>query len=472
MRDWSLPGYKYLGPGNKLNKGKPRNYNDWVAYKHDVGYDELIQQNVNPYWNWNEADEQALKQFSLRDYGGALGKGFFAAKKAAHQLGLIDRVGEKRKRIDPVDVNEKRITGDGGIARSLFRLRGNNPARIEPERPSFFNLRAADNNNQGAMSDSNAIVGSGNDPGLKETPIDDPFVVYRGPPDFTFVSMPYIWQAGLEMNDVFNVDHVFRLTSPYDPQATVTSSDINPGAGTTTAHTASVTEPDGTLQNARWYAYYADMYKYYHVVGCRWNVYVENKGGEPIVVHQMFANDEIPSPEATNEDMVLWQGVRTHYLKSPYNAVNAAGKIDTNEAEYNANVNDNMNENDLTSATNINYQNGNHVVSRGGSVSCSFSGEYKPGDYRRQIILDSQVENWTSVAANPALTERLIIRLKPENPAHHSDGFPYGDDIKYFVRVTLEYLTEFKELDSSLRWPIQRQPARVTLSASGITSTL
>ena len=38
MIDLSLPGYKYLGPGNKLDKGVPNGYNDFVAFLHDRTY--------------------------------------------------------------------------------------------------------------------------------------------------------------------------------------------------------------------------------------------------------------------------------------------------------------------------------------------------------------------------------------------------------------------------------------------------
>ena len=89
MWDLSLPGYKYLGPGNSINKGKPTNYNDAVAYIHDLGYGELIQKGKNPYIHFSDADEQALKNFDFSSYGGILGKGYFALKKGAYKAGLI-----------------------------------------------------------------------------------------------------------------------------------------------------------------------------------------------------------------------------------------------------------------------------------------------------------------------------------------------------------------------------------------------
>lgn len=38
---WTLPGYKYLGPGNSLNRGVPVNALDSAAQKHDEKYEKL-----------------------------------------------------------------------------------------------------------------------------------------------------------------------------------------------------------------------------------------------------------------------------------------------------------------------------------------------------------------------------------------------------------------------------------------------
>lgn len=95
MWDLSLPGYKYLGPGNKLDKGLPTNYNDWVAYFHDIGYGRIIEQGGNPYLMWSDADAEAYRAFSNEDYGGFLGKQFFGLKKLAHDFGLISKFEEK-----------------------------------------------------------------------------------------------------------------------------------------------------------------------------------------------------------------------------------------------------------------------------------------------------------------------------------------------------------------------------------------
>lgn len=89
MWDLSLPGYKYLGPGNSLDKGSPESWNDLVAYIHDIEYGKIIEMGGNPYLLWSEADAKAYQQFTTEDYGGALGKAFFGLKSLAHKAGLI-----------------------------------------------------------------------------------------------------------------------------------------------------------------------------------------------------------------------------------------------------------------------------------------------------------------------------------------------------------------------------------------------
>ena len=90
--DLSLPGYKYLGPGNRLDKGVPNGYNDFVAYLHDHGYNIIINRGGNPYLQWSEADAAAYRSFDAgEDIGGALGKFYFGLKGLAYQAGLIPK---------------------------------------------------------------------------------------------------------------------------------------------------------------------------------------------------------------------------------------------------------------------------------------------------------------------------------------------------------------------------------------------
>lgn len=417
--DWTLPGYNYLGPGNKLNKGEPTNYNDAVARAHDHAYDSYLKKRQNPYTQWSDADESFLKQIKYNDYGGVLGGGFFHAKKAAYNIGLI-------KKLD-----ESSLTNS--------------------TRESNMSLR-------GAVNDGDNANGSGNNLGLKETPVDIPYNITRGPPDETFVTLPYVETGIYRFTGTFAADHAFRMNSPYDPH--VNQSNVSPAILPNMTTNTPDPDPDGQNRPARWYNLYSSLYQYYHVVSCRYKIYVENLHSTPLWVHLMFYNETLPPPEATNQDILMWKGVQSRMLSSPMTFWDNLGdKVTAGHANLSTNDGDDvMNEQDVSTSLNSNYVAGQGAVSRGGNISCFFSGEYRPGDFKREVILDSDVENWTSVNTNPRLPERLLLRLKPDNPAIPADATVAGDDLKFKLTFEVEYLVEFKELSTYVKWPVTYQP--------------
>jgi hypothetical protein len=446
MRDYSLPGYKYLGPGNKLNKGKPKNKNDKVAYIHDVAYDNYIKRGQNPYFSYNDADRQAEEDFTDEDYGGFLGKRFFAGKRLASQAGFIKNLdGPAHKKLR------------GSIEPSIKKL-------AKAKDLSLNNLLTQ--TNMSRVGDGNAS-GSGESGNLKETPVDPiPRYIAQGPEDYTFARLPFTAIKLFRTNDTISTDYGVRMTSPYDPEM-FTSTQTFPTS--LTKYNTITGDPDGgTNVKANWFEFYAGIYKYYHVAKCNWSVYIENLGGEPLYVHQMYINDELPPPEATNTDMMGWEGVRTKILQSQYKSINSTGSIDTAEmADPTFNdMNQTVNEDDGPSNAFVNYRTGNHIASNIGKPSCSFSGSYTPGQYRREVNLDNLVENWTTIDTNPALPERLLLRFKPENPAYNAATLR-GDALHFKLFFKVDYIVEFKELKAGLKWPVQRQPMLVTLQTSG-----
>lgn len=472
MRDWSLPGYKYLGPGNPLNKGRPRNRNDAIAQLHDIAYQKIQEEGGNPYIQWSDADETARKDFSFEDYGGALGKTFFQFKKLAWQAGLINKHGKRGgETLDPDD-SRKRLrfvapTKSEGVRRAI-KFGGSLPE-----------AGTVSNSQPTATSDSsmpNDGGGSGTDVGLKETPVDDPYVVHRGPPDYTFASLPYMETYNRAWVNMWGIDHAFRMTSVYDPVIDNTVLNLNGVGGNVLVSTPRSPDPDtNRISSVRWYDYYATMYKYYHVLSCRYKIYIENMSNEPLWAHMMFYNDVLPPQLATNEDIMMWTGVRTQYLSPHAAAVTTDGLITSGFINDlpNGDPNSRNDEDDNGTAASNTYASSNMINYNNGKHSCVFAGEYRPGQFKREIINDAQVENWTTVNTNPLLSERLLIRLKPENPALNtaSTTNTSGDSIKYKFNVSLEYLVEFKELDANLRWPVQRQPLTILINSSANTAT-
>lgn len=80
---WVVPGYKYLGPFNPLDNGKPVNKADHAAKKHDFKYSDYIQKGKNPYLYFNKADSDFLEDLeSDRSFGGWIGRTVFGIKRA------------------------------------------------------------------------------------------------------------------------------------------------------------------------------------------------------------------------------------------------------------------------------------------------------------------------------------------------------------------------------------------------------
>nr|QTE03921.1 MAG: capsid protein [Pavo cristatus parvoviridae sp.] len=318
-------------------------------------------------------------------------------------------------------------------------------------------------NLQGNAQPMSGGAGSGNAAGLRETPVDIPdwkHPVSRGPADYTFATLPY-YKDRLISTTRTGVDHGFRMTSPYDPEITnAAATDLNTNVtGTATFISVEASDAsDTTATAARWFDFYSTMYNYYHVLGCRWHLTVQNLKTEPIWLHWMYYNDEVPPLGATNEDMQCWNDTESHLIGPIAHAVTSSGFVETNER----NVNVNNVEGAGTSGNTPNYE--STMVETKANNILKISGQYRPGQKRRQIHLDSEVENWTAVTANPALPEKLLLRFKPVwNAIDTNDANAYERDIRVHYTFRIEYLVEFKELKTGLRWPVERQPVTAAI---------
>ena len=149
------------------------------------------------------------------------------------------------------------------------------------------------------------------------------------------------------------------MTSPYDPSITqAANNDLNAGVGTAIASTVEASDASDVTQTpARWFDFYSTMYNYYHVIGCRWHLTIENLKTEPMWLHVLYFNDEVPPVGATNEDMLCWNDTESHYLGTHAVAITNTGEVETNHTVNNLN---NI-EGNGASGNNPNYETGNHV---------------------------------------------------------------------------------------------------------------
>lgn len=68
----TLPGYRYVGPGNPLDAGEPRGPVDAIAKKHDERYDELIKHGHIPYIHGRGADTMMGKELADAEEAGKI----------------------------------------------------------------------------------------------------------------------------------------------------------------------------------------------------------------------------------------------------------------------------------------------------------------------------------------------------------------------------------------------------------------
>lgn len=452
-RGFTAPGHNYMGPGNPMQNGPTKNNNDYVSRKHDEEYGLLeLVTGKNPLTHWSDADETWLKDASWGGFGKA-GKAYFNAKKLAYKAGLIDKIDipASKKRLatsrNPDATKWRRLILDSTSKEAIKNTREDRQVRSIGSVAALPLIMSANG-------------GSGNEAGLTETPIDQvPRDVHRGPPDYCFASLPYYEEQTFSSN-IWAVDFTWRPTSVYDCKVDQASggTDLNAGTGQSTHLKAADT--DTTIDKARWFDFYASIYKYYHVVSCKYKIYVENLTNDDIFCHLMMYNDVAPPVEATNRDMMCWADTETRVLSA-----RTLNMLSTGVAEISSvNSNVTMDETSTTAGQGYTYENGASVLNTVGKPATLFVGEYRTGDYDRQIRLDAQVENWTLVTTNPGLSERILLRIK-----HHWDSWGANDainrdrNLKFTVRAELDYLVEFKELKDGLKYPINDQPYTATI---------
>lgn len=465
----TLPGYNNLGPFNELNT--PLSKSDADALMHDIEYEKL---GKRAYWTFNQADEDLIEKLKDEtDIGAKIAKNVFETKKKLSEWKFLpsDPIQSKVKENPLLDFHK----GSGKYPLTRARKKAlerqqritdfmkKKKANVKPSLLS--NLQQDEQMSRDAKVSGG--TGSGLNQGLQETPIDQVIDVERGFPSYQFTSLPWSGIHFMDNNLYTGIDIGFRMTSPYDVVIGGTATDRNTNAtGKATDVTMKSDTEDTTYQSAMWFNWYASLYKYYHVVGCKWSILFENLSNEPIWIHQMYLNDTVPPYYASNEDMLMWNDCESHYVEALSKYVDTNGvKCAQLTQGWQRETNSAQSAENFTSATALNSNRRNTL---------QLSGQYSTGDKSHDIRLDTDVENWTAIDANPKLIERLVFRIKPETQAQRSQGeqgaVNYGRKLKYKYHIKLEYLVEFKELVDGLRWPTTYTAILPTISTGGFTT--
>lgn len=166
-----VPGYKYLGPFNGLDKGEPVNKADQAALAHDKEYDKLLEAGDNPYLKYNHADREFQENLegdtSLA--GNAANAVFQAKKRVLAPFGLVEpppaktAPGKKRPR-PPAPVPGDHSEEEELAARPHLKARleaGSHPAETDDQKSGTSNAAAGGGSDQPAPNMASAEVAAG-----------------------------------------------------------------------------------------------------------------------------------------------------------------------------------------------------------------------------------------------------------------------------------------------------------------------
>jgi hypothetical protein len=314
-RGWVPPGYKYLGPGNDLNRGEPTNAADALAKTHDENYDALIKAGAKPYTQWSDADQAFFKNLHVNDIPTAVAKGLFGIKKGLHNVGIIGKatMGNKKLRTNQQAKQDTLINSlaqweqdprykPGGRLRGLVHdVIDNHPteamdtgdAIIPFEGQTRGRKRDADEMEAEPEPEA-AMARAGGDSGntvSKETPISIYPSLSYGIQDTHTTILPWTGFCSVwGLDDDTPVQIKLRMNSPYAffPNTTldktaalakgIYNSTFKESGVLAGVNFPAILANNSATHNVRpqWRAFWANQYSYYTVLGCEYKITVHN----------------------------------------------------------------------------------------------------------------------------------------------------------------------------------------------------
>lgn len=500
-RGWVPRGYDYLGPGNDLHRGPPRNENDVLAEDHDRAYQAILEAGGRPYTQWSEADRIFFDNLRVNDLPTAAAKGIFGLKRTAHALGILRSVENSpsssnmagglrgRSRFDDETRAEstrnsrrprendddnrgdtRRFRTEGTDLEGALIAVGNDPGNDslldlpahpdegDAERVGLGNMDGAGGSAAGetqlALSANRSSSGMGQV--AKETPVTIPPSITYGLQETHTTILPWNgWITAALLDYGTAVQLPIRMNAPVDMLPITTGTDPAAGAvytlkglyGSKAAQngvrsyipypaTFAGASTDPT-ERPSWREYWFQIYEYYTVLKCHWEVIVENpmnlsqQQNNPILIGTQFDSysDTAGSSGNVMPPTTLVESMSFQHMKW-YNV----DGMTTFEQQATDN---------------------NRVVMKG---------TWMPGMTKRNIINDGDVKTWTATAggAPPNLKEILTINFWRHPLATQvSAGTPYTNAN---VQINLKYVVQFKDLKLQARYPN-------TVSAAGFNIT-
>ena len=471
----TFPGYKYLGPGNSLDEGEPVNYDDWVAFFHDIEYDEILKSGQDPYWNWSEADQKALENFTQETWGGSAGKLFFYWKKKAYEHGYLQRVdmGKLKRVQDDRARAAARATEAGRRAIREKEVNAEGETDVESSDVEEDRIVVHDTNrergtkrdvkgNEVAIGDSTMDTGetvstlalraaapstTGNT-GTGETPVS--MNVPRELGVFTETRTAILpLKFYVSFNKLANSSPggnvlKIRLNSPYFPlkdtdfTAQTQGSTVSRGISTNQAlgyttnsvnplrYFETTINPQGSITSTTtgsgvcdaddvlpaWLRWYAKIYESYHVMETNYKITMYNPEESPGLSARVY--HEFDAYTASSTGNVIPINKEQHYYNSLWKRVNC------------------------TIINNRNSTNGGWIK--------TISGTWRQGMVKKNTLNDEDIKAWYATGAEPTpnwVENLTLIGFSDEMNDGHCN---------LNLMVELQYIVQFKDLKDAFRY--------------------
>lgn len=368
--------------------------------------------------------------------------------------------GPREPRSVVVHDEEMKVADNGNIIRGPENNGGRNPTNSGGTPVRDLTTGGRPHNPNSGMGDSAGAVettptgeaaarasGGGSNPVSKETPVSSyPSLTYGLQETHTTI-LPWVMWMGLALDKNATVPQQLkiRLNSMYD----MIDNTIIAGAADDTLFSGPgfvnkkvgfngktpisgnpfpVVPTAGALSTERpqWREYWAQIYQYYTVLGCEYEVIMVNPignyqqqsggstaqlcfGGDIICAEQVDTYSDTAAP--TGNVMPLTTLVEVmNYKNIKWHKIEANG------------VGTNM---------------GNTTIVKG---------RYTPGSTKRNIVNDGDVKTWTAMGSQPSLKEFLTLNYWP-HPL--SAGTHFGLNIQ----IRLKYIVQYKDLVAQARYP-------------------
>lgn len=413
--DWSVPGFNYMGPGNKMDKGPPTARDDAVSLEHDWEYGKIEKEGLDPMYIWSDADQKFIDEIKDTKTGRWISKPYFQVKKLAYQAGLIDKFtpqsASKKRKFDMVSgVNRRVHFGEDAL-----------PAANAPVMVGGPPLPHDDDDMGEARVAAAAGSGTGTVHG-KETPITQESTILRPFPQAINGLMPY-YKTGSFTIAALNTAAAqgvvqFRMNSPYDILVDDTAYTADPAAGADTR--------DTNRESAMMYGYYSQIYKYFSCLKSHWRIRfwtVSTAAQQEIGIWKYYHGKQNPPYVDASSNRIL-DKYRMMHRGAEQRKFPVPNTGNTDISAY-----------------------GHGIV---------YHGNYVPGMVDHEVAEDNYTETWHAVDTVPSLREAATYIV------NRTDRSTYATEIIVHWDLEIVYDVQWKDLKAEYEFPSATSDISIT----------